>query len=131
MRAAYTKVSIETEDLVWRLRSQGMLLSAISEMTGLRQGLLSRIVRRRMRRQGQAVRFNRGHSFLSAEQVEEIRERHRRGESCTSIARDFDLTPTSIRNCALRRTYKEVPDAPRTALTTPKHNPFSNRLMAS
>ena len=50
----------------------------------------------------------RANAKVTEEQVREIRSRSAAGESYSGLAREFGLTPTGIRNIALRNTWKHV-----------------------
>ena len=50
----------------------------------------------------------RANAKVTEEQVREIRARREAGESYSKLAKEFGLTPTGIRNIALRNTWKHV-----------------------
>ncbi len=50
----------------------------------------------------------RANAKVTEEQVREIRARREAGESYSKLAQEFGLTPTGIRNIALRNTWKHV-----------------------
>ena len=50
----------------------------------------------------------RANAKVTEEQVREIRARREAGESYSKLAKEFGLTPTGVRNIALRNTWKHV-----------------------
>ena len=50
----------------------------------------------------------RANAKVTEEQVREIRTRRETGESYNELAKEFGLTPTTVRNIALRKTWKHV-----------------------
>ncbi len=50
----------------------------------------------------------RANAKVTEEQVREIRSRSTAGESNSELAKEFDLSPTAVRNIVLRKTWKDV-----------------------
>lgn len=50
----------------------------------------------------------RANAKVTVEQVKEIRARREAGESYSKLAKEFGLTPTGVRNIAMRNTWKDV-----------------------
>lgn len=50
----------------------------------------------------------RANAKVTEEQVREIRARREAGESYSQLAKEFGLTPTGVRNIALRKTWKHI-----------------------
>ncbi len=57
---------------------------------------------------GQASKPSRANAKVTEEQVREIRSRSAAGESNSELAKEFDLSPTAVRNIVLRNTWKDV-----------------------
>ena len=53
-------------------------------------------------------KLTRANAKVTEEQVREIRTRREAGESYNELAEEFGLTPTTVRNIALRKTWKHV-----------------------
>ena len=51
---------------------------------------------------------SRANAKVTVEQVKEIRARREAGESYGKLAKEFGLTPTGVRNIAMRNTWKDV-----------------------
>ena len=56
----------------------------------------------------QTPKSTRANAKVTEEQVREIRTRREAGESYNELAQEFGLTPTTVRNIALRKTWKHV-----------------------
>ena len=56
----------------------------------------------------QAPKPVRANAKVTEEQVREIRSRSAAGESNSELAKEFDLSPTAVRNIVLRNTWKDV-----------------------
>ena len=56
----------------------------------------------------QASKPTRANAKVTEDQVREIRSRSAAGESNSELAKEFDLSPTAVRNIVLRNTWKDV-----------------------
>lgn len=107
---ARRRISIQREDRIWSLRTQGYDYDSIARIVNVDPASVGHVIRRVMRRPPlhvDPIRRGRGHSFLSDLQVQEIRLRRQRGETLLSVGRRFNLSESAVCCIALGRTYAE------------------------
>ena len=59
-------------------------------------------------KESHAPKPTRANAKVTEEQVREIRSRSAAGESNSELAKEFDLSPSAVRNIVLRNTWKDV-----------------------
>lgn len=104
------RISIQREDRIWYLRCQGYDYDSIARIVDVHPVSITSVIRRVRRRpplEQDPIRRGRGHSFLSDQQVHQIRMRRARGEKLLSLAREYSLTESSICRLAQYRTYQQ------------------------
>lgn len=107
---ARRRISIQREDRIWNLRTQGYDYDSIARIVDVDPASVGHVIRRVRRRPPlhlDPVRRGRGHSFLSDSQVQEIRRRRQRGETLLSVGKSFGLSESAICCIAYGRTYAE------------------------
>ena len=108
------RISINKEDRIWDLRSQGYTYDAIARIVNAHPGVMTEVLRRVRRRppfEQDPVRRGRRSGWLSDSQVEDIRTRRAQGEKLASIAKDYWLDPRTICAITKGRSYTQ-PEAP-------------------
>lgn len=108
MRKRNSRVSIPKEDRIWSLRCQGYDYESIARITNVSistPGHVIRRVRRRPPYEQDPIKRGRLRGFLSDLQVEQIRLRHRNGETLFSISKDFGIQESSIGKICRYATY--------------------------
>ena len=121
-----SRISLAKEDRIWDLRSQGYDYDSIARIVNIRTRSLTPVIRRVRRRPkagDTSPRMNRGHSFLSDQQVDTIRRRIAVGEKQHGVAKDYGISTSAVNAIWRGRTYVE-PEYP-----NGYRFDFSNRLM--
>jgi hypothetical protein len=119
------RISLVKEDRIWHLRCQGYGYESIGSIVNCNPGYMTIILRRVRQRppiEEDPIKRGRRTNFLSDAQVDDIRARKAKGETCHSISKDYDLSESAIWNIANHVTYKEP------AYDSGYHYNFSNRL---
>lgn len=121
-----TRISIVKEDRIWSLREQGYCYESIASIVNIAPNSPHKVLRRVMRRppiEVDPIRRGRGHSWMSDQQIEDIRNRRERGQTLLGIAKLYNVSTSAISNICNYRSYVEPEeDYPRV---------FHNRLMLS
>lgn len=105
-----TRISIVKENRIWNLRCQGYCYDSIGSIVNCNPTSITRVIKRVRNRppvEQDPIRRGRLHSFLSDEQVEDIRTRKANGESAVKLADDYTVTIGAIYHITTYRTYKE------------------------
>jgi transcriptional regulator len=120
-----SRISLAKEDRIWTLRVQGYDYDSIARIVNIRTRSLTPVIRRVRRRPtgSDLPRAGRGHSFLSDQQVDTIRQRIAVGEKQHEVAKDFGISASAVNAIWRNRTYVE-PEYP-----NGYRFDFSNRLM--
>jgi transposase len=116
------RISIAKEDRIWALREQGYLYNDIAKIVNTSPSLTTviRRVRNRPPIEKDPVRRGRVSAWLSDSQVEDIKRRKAAGETYLSIAKSYNMDPSSVCDLVKGRTYSQP--------ETPYPYDFSNRL---
>lgn len=120
------RISIQREDRIWHLRCQGYDYDSIARIVDVHPVSITSVIRRVRRRpplERDPVRRGRRHSFLSDQQVHQIRLRRAHGETLLTLARDYSLSESSVCRLVQYRTYQQ-PE------TTGYPWSFANRLVS-
>lgn len=101
------RISVAKEDRIWQLREQGYLYEEIARIVNTSPGLtkVMRRVRNRPPLEQDPIRRGRVSAWLSDSQVEDIKRRRAAGETLFSIAKSYNMDPTSVCDLVKGRTY--------------------------
>ena len=104
------RISIVKENRIWNLRCQGYCYDSIGSIVNCNPVSITRVIRRVRNRppvEQDPIRRGRLHSFLSDEQIHDIRTRKANGESAIKLADDYHVSIAAIYHITTYRTYKE------------------------
>lgn len=105
-----TRISIVKENRIWNLRCQGYCYDSIGSIVNCNPVSITRVIRRVRNRppvEQDPIRRGRLHSFLSDEQIHDIRTRKANGEAAIKLADDYHVSIGAIYHITTYRTYKE------------------------
>jgi hypothetical protein len=102
------RISIIKENRIVSLLTQGYDRDSVARICNCGVYSIGHVLRRVRRRPvgTNGVRLGRGHSFLSDDQIEDIRTRRAQGEILFTIAEDYEVDSTTICSIAKGRTYR-------------------------
>ena len=104
------RITIVKEDRIWQLRCHGYSYESIGRIVNCNPYYMTTVLRRVRRRppyEQDPIRRGRGKNFLSDAQIQDIRIRRTHGETGLSIAKDYNVSETTIYLIANYKTYKE------------------------
>jgi DNA-binding CsgD family transcriptional regulator len=105
-----SRISIPKEDRIWDLRCQGYDYDSIARIVNISRGAPSKVIRRVRQRPPMSkdpIKRGRKAGFLSDHQINQIRLRHKLGETYACIAKDFNLHETAIGKICRQVTYSD------------------------
>jgi DNA-binding CsgD family transcriptional regulator len=103
------RISILKEDRIWDLRSQGYDYDSIARIVNCSPCLTAviRRVRNRPSLEEDPIRRGRRRGWLSDSQLEDIRRRHKQGQTYLTIGKLYDISEHSVGFICRGDTYKE------------------------
>ena len=106
------RISIVKENRIVQLLQYGYDRHSVARICNCGYQSITAVLRRVRRRpqSTDSIRLGRGHSWLSDNQVEDIRRRRENGEALHSIAKDYEMEPSTICSIANYRTYQQSED---------------------
>lgn len=104
------RISVVKENRIWQLRSQGYCYDTIARIVNCSPTLTSviRRIRHRPPEHIDPIRRGRWCNWLSDAQIQDIRDRHAKGETYFSISKDYDVSEGAICKICKYKTYKET-----------------------
>lgn len=101
------RISVAKENRIWQLREQGYLYDEIARIVNTSPSLTNVLRRVRNRPSDDPIRCGRVSAWLSDSQVEDIKRRKAAGETYLTIAKAYNMDPSSVCDLVKGRTYTQ------------------------